>query len=120
MIARKSMATYTGAYVTIILIIAGVAICYDNVEFQKTIIERPWTTLLYHNASYVTHPLETCLEHCVKDNESGIVDREDKLECMVRCILITCTRRYPKIKDEKKLMNCSEELKTQHLKKFYS
>ncbi|MED6127061.1 hypothetical protein PIB30_084499 [Stylosanthes scabra] len=102
------MARNSEAYVIIILII-GIAICSgNNVEFEKSIIEKqPWTTLLYHTAAS-PHNVKLCIANCVRIYLD--ISREEMSHCISRCIVDECTRRFPKKKDEHKMLECTEEL----------
>ncbi|MED6177836.1 hypothetical protein PIB30_101753 [Stylosanthes scabra] len=99
------MARNTGSYVIIIIILTiGVVICSENVEFQKTIIEIPSTTLYpTSNNSSSSKPKQT-LEECVKNCRKKLkrfgfflrkkMNRET-MDCIFDCVLTECSLRFP-------------------------
>ncbi|MED6151387.1 hypothetical protein PIB30_082012 [Stylosanthes scabra] len=99
----------TGAYVIIIIIIIiliiGEVICSENVELQKTIIERPWTTLYptaSKKSSSSSKPKQT-VEECVKKCRK-LKHYEESLNCIFNCVFSECSLRFPNVKDRKSWM----------------
>ncbi|MED6151388.1 hypothetical protein PIB30_082013 [Stylosanthes scabra] len=101
------MARNTGSYVTIIIIlIIGVVICYENVEFQKTMIEIPSTTLYptsdNNSSSSSSKPKQTveeCVKNCRKKKLFGFSFRKkmnkETMDCIYDCVFTECSLRFP-------------------------
>ncbi|MED6173204.1 hypothetical protein PIB30_118306 [Stylosanthes scabra] len=106
------MAGNTGSYVIItIILLIGVVICYEDVEFQKTMIEIPPTTLYptSNNNSYSSKPKQTveeCVKNCRKKKLFGFSFRKkmnkETMDCIYDCVITECSLRFPGLDPDSK------------------
>ncbi|MED6128605.1 hypothetical protein PIB30_099489 [Stylosanthes scabra] len=96
------MARNTVVYVIIMtILIIGVVICFENIELQKTIIERPSTTL-YPTSKKSSSSIEECVKTCRKLMKT----HEDTLNCIYICVINECSLRFPNVKDRIEKETC--------------